>query len=205
MICVTGADGAGKTTQLGRLAERLERVEQRKVACVTIWDLLLDPDTSPKVGLRSPRQVDTFLRILEPMARALYLFSSFRAALDRALAQSPDVLLLNSYWYKYYATEVAHGGAAEPMLRIAEAAFPEPDTTFYLRLTPAQAFGRKADLSGYETGFAEPRSEEAFLAFQTRAHAALDQQAERRGWFPIDAARPPAETTEAILERIKGA
>ena len=45
-----------------------------------------------------------------PMARGLFLYHCFYQALELAKNRKPDILILNSYWYKYYATEVAHGG-----------------------------------------------------------------------------------------------
>ena len=202
LVCVTGPDGAGKTTQISRLAEALESQGKFSIAVATIWDLLLDPETAPKVGFRSPIEVDRFLQILSPLSRALYLYNCFNEALVRARARQPDVLLINSYWYKYYATEVAHGADAEQILAIAERVFAEPDTTFYLEVDPRAAFARKAVLSGYETGFAEPRSEEAFVAFQVKAQAALAEQARRRRWISLDGNEPIESLTGMILARI---
>lgn len=201
LVCVTGPDGAGKTTQVTRLAERLARRADRKVAVVTIWDLLLNPKTAPKVAFRSPQQVDAYLRILSPLSRALYLYHCFNEAMVYALDTRPDLLILNSYWYKYYATEVAHGANADQILTIADATFREPDITFYLTLSPEQAFDRKAQLSGYETGFAEPRSKDAFVAFQRKAHEALEKEAQRRSFHRLDG----SETADALTDRILGA
>jgi thymidylate kinase len=201
IICVTGPDGAGKTTQLRRIAEGLEKRGGRKVAPVTIWDLLLDPATRGKIMFKSPGEVDGYLQILSPISRTLFLYHCFYQALELAKARRPDVLLVNAYWYKYYATEVAHGGDAPTLLRLAEI-FPEPALVFYLQVDAEEAFRRKAVLSGYETGFANPRSKEAFLAFQARAHQALETEAERRGWIRMNGKEPAEPLTQMILARI---
>lgn len=201
LICVTGADGAGKTTQIVHLAERLERGQGKKVAVVTVWDLLLDPGTQDLLAFDEPAQVDRYLSILGPTSRALFMFHCLFEALQLAQRKGADVLLLNSYWYKYYATEIAHGGDAAVLRKLADV-FPAPDRTFYLRLGPEEAAERKAVLSGYETGFADPRSKEAFVAFQRPAHAALEALAQELDWTPIDATLGQKEQTELLLAEL---
>lgn len=197
-VCITGPDGAGKTTQIVKLAERLERQGKLAVRCVTIWDLLLDPATKHHVPFRSPAEVDRYLEILGPTSRALFLFHCLYQAMDLARKKSPDVCLVNAYWYKYYATEVAHGADPQLLMRMAQV-FEEPEVTLYLRVSPEVAFARKAALSGYETGFAQPRSKEAFLAFQERSLRALDEVASKRSWIRLDGSEPAELLSERIL------
>jgi len=201
LICITGLDGSGKTTQVGRLAERLERGGKLRVAVATIWDMLLDPAFKGRTAFRSPKEVDAFLQLLCPTARMLFLDHCFVQALELARRKDADLVLVNGYWYKYYATEVAHGGDASALLAPA-AVFPEPDQTFYLRLPPEDAFERKARLSGYETGFAPERTREAFLEFQRKALAAFEAVAAGRRWVWLDAQAPIEELTETMLAEI---
>lgn len=204
LICVTGADGAGKTTQIQRVAEQLERGHGRKVAVVTVWDLLLDPKTQDLIAFDEPAQVDEYLSILDSTARALFMFHCLHEALDLARERAPDLCLINSYWYKYYATEVAHGGDPQK-LRAITSVFPEPAQTFFLEIAPEEAAGRKAVLSGYETGFAVPRTAEAFVAFQRPAHAALAALADEFGWRRLDASADPKAQSDEVLAQILAA
>lgn len=201
LICVTGPDGSGKTTQITKLAERLARRGKLKVVAVTIWDLLLDPASKHKAGFRSPAEVDSYLEILHPIARGMFLYHCFYQALVQARRREPDVCLLNAYWYKYYATEVAHGGEAKGLRRLADV-FPEPAVTFYLHVDPEEAFRRKAHLSGYETGFANPKTKEAFVAFQTRAQGALGELKREKGWVELNGKESVDALTDSILARI---
>jgi thymidylate kinase len=201
LIVVTGPDGAGKTTQVARIAELLERGGKHKVAAVTIWDMLLDPSCRGKLLLDDPKKVDSYLSILHPTSRALFLFHSFHEALVLARKRQADVLLINSYWYKYFATEVAHGGDRAVLRELARV-FPAPDLTFYLKVDPEEAFGRKDKLSGYESGFAKEKTKEAFVAFQRVAHAELEQLSAELGWVPLDGRAPVAELTRVLAERI---
>jgi thymidylate kinase len=203
LVCVTGPDGSGKTTQIGKLAEALTRRGQGPVAAVTIWDLLLDPSAKGMTGFQSPGEVDAYLSLLHPTARALFLYHCFYQALELAYARRPKLCLLNAYWYKYYATEVAHGGDAE-LLLAPTAVFPEPALTFYLSVSPEESGRRKAGLSGYETGFADPPTPEAFVAFQRKAQVVLEQQAARRGWVRLDGKESVTQVTDLILARMEG-
>ncbi len=199
LVCVTGPDGSGKTTQIAKLAERIERRGKRKAAAVTIWDLLLDPSVKSKVPFRNPAEVDAYLEVLHSTSRAMFLFHCFYQALELAKRRGPDVCLLNAYWYKYYATEVAHGGDPRTLRRLAEV-FPEPDLTFYLKVDPEEAFRRKARLSGYECGFPKERTQGAFVEFQIRAYRALDGLSQ--GWVPLNGGESIDALTDQILARM---
>lgn len=202
LVCVTGADGSGKTTQIVRLAERLARRERMKVAAVTVWDLLLDPAAQGSVPFKGPREVDRYLGILHPTARALFIYHCFYQALELAKRRDPEVLLVNAYWYKYYATEVAHGGDADVLLRLA-GVFEEPEITFFLRVSVEEALRRKTEPSAYECGFPEEPGPEAFAAFQRRAHAALDALAAGRGFVELSGAESPDAITDLIVARLR--
>lgn len=204
LICVTGPDGSGKTTQIARIAEGLSKRGTKKIVPMTIWDMLLDPTTRGRVAFKSPGELDSFLEILRPMTRMLFLAHCLHAALDLAFARKPEIILANGYWYKYWATEVAHGGPAEAMRDLMKV-FPEPAITFYLDITAEEAFRRKAKLSGYETGFAGERTLEAFTAFQGRAHPVLEGLAEEKGWIRLNGTEPVATLSESILTRIAAA
>ena len=199
-ICVTGPDGSGKTTQITKLAETLAR-QGSKVAAVTIWDLLLDPSVQGKVLFAEPKDVDRYLGVLSSTARAHFLYHCFHEAMALAEKRPADVLLVNSYWYKYFATEVAHGGD-RGLLRSLAAGFPPPDLTFYLRVEPHVAFERKDRLSGYETGFAKDASGDAFMAFQRTSLGVLDDLAKELDWVPLDGTRTAEELTAAMVTRL---
>ena len=202
LICITGLDGSGKTTHISRLAERLESAGAGPVVPVTIWDLLLDPASRDRIGFDSPRQVDAYLEILHSTARTLFLYHCLYQALELARQRRPRICLINAYWYKYYATEVAHGGQPDRLLDLA-AIFPEPDQTVLLRLEPEASFDRKPFLSGYETGFAPRRDRDAFLAFQRRAATALDAIPARSAWPEIDTAGPEDDVARRIAAALE--
>ena len=190
-ICIAGGDGSGKSTQVAALSAAL--VEHGfSPAVVTIWDVFDDADMSAKLPFAKPADVFAYLKVLSPRSRSHFLFHALHAALDLAYATSPDVLLLNAYWYKYYSTEVAHGGDPA-ILRATAAGFPEPDTTFYLRVPPETTLARKERPSDYESGYGD------YLEFQQHSLKALDELAAELNWTEIDGTGAPADITSRIL------
>ncbi|WP_169811347.1 aminotransferase class III-fold pyridoxal phosphate-dependent enzyme [Nocardia anaemiae] len=198
LICIAGADGSGKTTQVARIAAEFE-AQGQSVAAVTIWDAFLDPKVSSKLPWRSPAEIYGYLKLLSPLSRAHFLFHAMQLSFDLAAERGPDILLANAYWYKYFATEVAHGGDPVVLRKLA-AGFPEPDRTFYLAVSPQDALGRKQLRSDYESGYGD---EETFLAFQRRSHDALEALSEEFGWIRLDGTDTPADITKAVLAQLR--
>jgi dTMP kinase len=201
VICVVGGDGSGKTTQIARLTALFEE-QERKVVPVTIWDAFVDPAVVSKLPFERPSDVYAYLKLLGPVSRTHFFFHALHLALERAWDRDPNVLLLNAYWYKYFATEVAHGGDPA-LLRQLASGFPEPDLTFYLSIDPEEALARKTHRSDYESGYG--RDERTMLAFQRRTHETLQALAVEYTWIELDGATSPSDITSTMIQRIEGA
>lgn len=197
LVCIAGGDGSGKTTQVARVAAAFEAHGQT-VAPVTIWDAFLDPAVATKLPFR-PADVYGYLKVLNPLSRAHFLFHAIHLAFDLATKRDADVILLNAYWFKYFATEVAHGGDPEALRGLA-AGFPTPDHVFYLRISPSDALARKGRRSDYESGYGD---EQQFLLFQQRSHAVLAGLAAELGWADLDGTQTTSAITEQILDRLR--
>jgi thymidylate kinase len=202
IVCVTGPDGSGKSTQVDALAERLRR-DGRSVARSTIWDAMLDPAFAGRALFERPAQADAYLELLDSTSRMYFLCHALQESLVRARARAADVVLLNAYWYKYYAVEVAHGGDVSALRTICSA-LPEPDVTFYLRVPPSRAASRKERFTGYETGFPAVRTAAAFEAFQVVAARELAVLAGERGWIGVPGEEPAAAITDRLLTHLAG-
>lgn len=193
-ICLAGADGAGKSTQADRLVQRLER---RGVSArlVTVWDLFEQsgPGTIP---FASKRDIDKFLGALHPDGRAMFLHMAMREALDRAIADRGDrVLVLVGYWLKYNATERVYGASPTLLDHLGEA-FARPALSIYLDLPPETALARKEVVSGYESG---GKGRDGFLDFQTRVQAETQRLLAATGpWHVVDG-RPDASAVESAI------
>lgn len=192
IIAITGPDGSGKSTLINKLQANIA-----DVAVVSIWDLLTDPATAGMLPFRHPKEVDAYLERLEPLARAYFLFHCYQAALDLAYKKEAALIIADGYWFKYFATEVAHGAAWEQLVPLVEP-FPKPDLTILLTLAAREAGNRKAKYSGYECGFATERNAESFLSFQAKANKALDKLMSTLEVTKIDASKTPAEVLEGV-------
>jgi thymidylate kinase len=191
-ICLAGADGAGKSTQADRLARRLE-ARGHTVRVCTIWDLM----ATGGIPFKDKAAIDAFLGGLHGPARAMFLHLAMREALDRALEERGDaIVLVVGYWLKYNATERAYGGDAT-LLDALAASFPPLSLGLHLELPPVVALARKGEVSGYESGM---RGKEGFLAFQQAVAPVLADLRARSGmtWIGIDA-EPVADEVEAAI------
>lgn len=169
---------------------------------VTVWDLLLNPNTQSYLPFKSPREVDDYLSLLTPISRAYFLLHCLKTALDLAEAERPPFVLVDGYWYKYMATEMAHGANRREILSLVEG-FPGPDLNIFLEVSGDQSAARKEVYSGYECGFAEERNAETFAEFQEGVRAALDELMEDEVPFRVDTSEGPAEVTQQVLRFIK--
>ncbi len=192
LLSFEGLDGSGKTTQIDRLAARLDaagrtvvRVREPGGTALSerIRALLLDPEHH-----------------VVPRAELL-LFSAARAQLCeeviRPALAAGAVVLCDRF---YDSTTAYQGGgrgvAPEPWLE----AFHDvvtgglvPARTYYLRLAPEAAAARR----GHR---AEDRMERSGLAFYARVAAAYDALAARHPEriVPLDASAPPDAIAAAL-------
>jgi thymidylate kinase len=197
-ICLAGADGAGKSTQAERLAHRL-RARGHAVRVCTIWDLM----GANGIPFRAKAEIDAFLAGLHGPARTMFLHMAMREALDRALDDRGDaIVLVVGYWLKYNATERAYGGDPALLDALAEN-FPPLSLGLFLDLPPVVALARKGEVSGYESGM---RGKAGFLAFQHAVAPELADLRERSGmpWIAVDAEPGPDEVEAAIALHVDG-
>ncbi len=198
LIGITGIDGSGKTTLLARLAASLPNSRT-----VTIWDLMKEPELDPKHSFRDKKEVDAYLRSLGHPERAEFLFGYLDQALGRALRGSDENLLIDAYWYKYFASELAmHGERARPDLRRFVAHFPKPDALFFIAFDAPSALRRKKTFSGYESGYDPARSPESFIAFQSKSYANLQTLMREAGAIVLDGESPVEAKVEICLREL---
>ena len=181
LICITGADGTGKSTLVHALAEKFP---QAYVA--NIWDLL---EEHHDLLFRSKRDIDQYLCALTPDARLLFLAHALKYSADKALRSGATTIFFNAYYYKYFATELALGASAS-LVKNLEAEFPRPHKVVRLLLDPKAAASRKQHFSRYECGAVAIPSAETFIRFQQQAAVAW-KTFDTSGWKEVDASLSP--------------
>ena len=195
-IIIAGPDGSGKTTLCNSLEKALNR-HGYKVGVATIWDIL---DKNLFIAPVSKKDIPKYLQSLSSQARSFFLFHGMAQAIHVAQKENPDVLVINSYWYKYYITEILHGAHRkdlDPMVNI----FPKPDMVYYLDISPETSLKRKDVISTYESGN-DSDKKKGFLNFQTLALQEWDK-IKQPHWKNLDTNLNVEELTSIIFQDIQ--
>ncbi len=202
VVAVVGPDGAGKSTSTTLLAERLTAAGHPAVR-VDRWDIA-DRDRYPNAScLTGDVAVARRCAALMPgTPRLLFLLWASALALADRPAGPDETVLLDGYWQKHAASEIAYG--ADPSwVAAVGAGLPAADLTVYLRITPEAAWVRKAGRPvPFECGMDLSCSRESFLAHQRSITATLDRWAARDGWLVVDAGLPPGRLADAVAAAV---
>jgi thymidylate kinase len=198
IIAIDGPDGAGKSTHVAMLRDWLQ---EKGVPCAVVskWDVF-DPSLHPEARfLRGTELQELRLCVAEmpTPARALFIMWLYAEAADRAVRLAgPHLVILDGYWLKHAAAEVAYG--CDPKLIDALAgSMGFADVVLYLDVTPEEALVRKAGaLTPYECGLDPARGPDKFLAQQTAIRNTMREWAERDGWRRIAASSVEEEQRE---------
>jgi len=196
LVAITGPDGSGKSTACFKVAALLdERFGAGSARVASPWDAVWASGLFP-----SRESVQKYFKELDSHARTLFILHAISHSLALAKREGPRFLLLDGYFYKYVASELAYG-APEPVALAACQGFETPSHVFYLTVDPATALKRKSAASSYESGGAEGR--EAFLEFQRRTSRSWDLLELRFGpWHHLSPFNSPDETARQIFERL---
>ena len=167
LVVLEGPEGAGKSTQLRRLAARLEAAG---IGCLA----LREPGGTP-LGDEVRRVLLHDERDMTPAAEAL-LFMASRAELVtrviRPALQAGTVVLLDRFFLSTYAYQVAGRGLDEAAVRQANALATGglvPDLTILLRIAAPAGLARAAGRGSAD------RIERSGDAFHDRVVAAFDR------------------------------
>ncbi|MGU3537809.1 dTMP kinase [Methylobacterium sp. A54F] len=196
-ITFEGGEGAGKSTQVARLAEDLRAAGARSVVTTR------EPGGSPRAEEIRAAVLAGAAKLYGPFAEAL-LFSAARIDhLDRlirpALAEG-GIVLCDRFADSTRAYQGAAGGLEAGVVRALERVAvgdTRPDLTLILDLAPESGLARARARGG---GAAPDRFEAEALAFHERLRAAFRAiaEAEPDRCVLVDAAREPDAVAAAI-------
>ena len=142
LFCITGMDGVGKSTLINRLT-----TEFSSCFVSDIWDLMKSPTKS--IPFKSKKDVDDFLCTLTPDSRLLFLAHALKYSIDTALSSENEIIIVNAYYYKYFASEIALG-ANQELAKSLQNCFSKPDVIIELVLPVKEIVKRKSSFSRYE-------------------------------------------------------
>lgn len=192
LICITGQDGVGKNTLIDLLSLHLD-----SVCSVNIWDGL---EASPSL-FSTKQSVDAYLCSLNSGARLLFLAHALTFALEKALALKKEWILLNAYYYKYFATEAALGTDING-IKALTTFFPTPQKVLFLDLSVEMAATRKTNFSHYECGMSPTAKKEDFIEFQQKV-STFWNIFDQKKWAKLDASITPNELCVEALKIIQ--
>lgn len=194
-ITLEGIDGCGKTTQVQRLAQRLEE-ELGKPVLVTY-----EPGGWGNEALRSLLLSQKFEH---PYSQMLLFMADRLEHLQRVICpelERGSVVICDRYLDSTYAYQVGHSQEREEVFdALVDALNPlMPDVTFYLDLSPEQAWQRRCP-EEHDDVF-----ERQGLAFQESLKKAFDRRAEEHSEriVVVDATLSIEELTEECIRQLK--
>lgn len=205
IISIVGTDGSGKSTAAKALSAALSQAGTA-VSTLDKWDIY-DFERHPECRfLQAP--LPLLRKCISEMpgaARAMFIFWSIYISMSKTRFDSDTVFVLDSYWMKHFATESLFGVDPD-WIRNTAAQLPPSDLTVFLRVSPQEAYRRKAvnqDFVPYEFGLDPEMKEENFLVHQAKVLAMLEAWAKDYGWIVLDAERPPAEINRDLLSIVR--
>lgn len=203
LIVFEGAEGAGKTTQLRRLASRLDGLGLphhvvREPGGTPLGDAIRALVLDPAAGVE-----------IAPSAEALLFMASRAALVERELRPrlaAGEILLVDRFFLSTYAYQVAGRGLPEEPVRAANRLATDglvPDLTVLLELPVAEGLARAAARSGHDRmeGTGEAFHRRVAEAFATFADPEWQRSHPEAGpVVPVDAGGDEAEV-EARIDR----
>lgn len=193
LICITGIDGVGKSTLVDLFSDKFP-----EAYISNIWDIM--DGGIETVPFKSKQDIDNYLCELSPDSRLLFLAHALKYSVDKALDSGCDLVFLNGYYYKYFASELALG-ASTNLVDLLISTFPIPDYIFNLELPLTDIANRKPYFSRYECGLSKQPSKDYFIHFQKEALAQW-KVFDADNWTDLSAKDSPEDLLKSILSKI---
>jgi thymidylate kinase len=201
-ICITGGDGVGKSTLTKSVEARLTANGKTVYNC-SIWDTLKAMIKYFKADIKGKDEVQEYLKSCSSTSRVFFLFHAMSYSLEEARKSDADIILIDSYWYKYAITESLMGTDINELKNIARI-FPKLDKVFWLSLDPKIAFDRKKQvgLSKYEMGGKSGTEGEEFFKKILQKSQSLWKNLKEDNWIELDASQSVENLTDQLLNNI---
>jgi thymidylate kinase len=204
LVCFSGIDGAGKSTQIEALCARLSEIGAR-VLLLTFWEdvarltrirevtghTLFKGDKGVGTPTRPVHRRDKNVRswYMTAVRFALYFVDaiSLRIAAAKKLNADADVVIFDRYLYDELANLSLQHPIARAYVRLLLMLVPQPNICFLLDADPVQAYARK------------PEYPLDFLHSSRASYLAL---AELVGGMTIIAPQPVEEVERLVLRQV---
>lgn len=203
LFVVTGMDGAGKSTACQGAFTRLA-ARHRGTRLISIWDSL-----SGNPFITRPEEVQSYLQSMGSPARIHFLYHAMMLAMEKSLLDSPPLILVDGYWYKYAIAESLNASDLALHARAATL-FPVPQGVFVLKPSLSGLKARKTSLSDYENstsrrvgGSGSQGSEGLEELFRHHSRQWDNLYGTEGEWVEVDADQPPSAIIDIIVRGVE--
>ena len=203
IVALAGSDGVGKTTAICHLAEELRRAG-KTVRSVGRWDIVDNPAYPATRFIHSDiEDLRQCVASMPPVPRFTFLMWTMHMALEPyARLDEPSIVIVDGYWMKHAASEIAYG-VEESYIGSITTMLPRADLTFLLDAPVDLLYERKVhDLVAYECAMDPACSRESFVLHQTTIRTTLHKWQREFNWIKLDAARPVPEVVGDMARAI---
>ena len=190
LIVVEGPDSVGRTTQVTKLRVWLEQEGH------AVLDTGLAQSALTKKGIVAAKQTYT----LGPRTMTLFYITDFADRLENEIIpalRAGFVVLTDRYIFSIMARAIARGESSSWLEKVAGIAL-VPHAVYYLHADVTDLVARVIQGQGAfdyrESGRDVPFGRdhcESFMKYQAQVIQALDGMADKYGFIPVDARRPP--------------
>jgi dTMP kinase len=187
VINILGCDGCGKTTQVALLKDWALASHWQNVSVPSkkaLFDASLYPECA-FLGVDYREFSHNYFPSLKGNSRFLFLAFMHSVITDHFPKDYDTLVLLDGYWQKNLATELAMG-RDETWMRAVSSFFPTPELTFVIDIDPSEIVDRGHQPTPYETGCDPSLSGYSFIEHQRKVRSALLKLAEEFRYTIVD-------------------
>lgn len=192
IVCITGPDGSGKSTLINGLLRHFPYSKR-----IGIWDAAALTRSNL---FESKAAIDHYLCELSPLARTFFLTHALQESLKNVASSEANLIFLDSYFYKYYCSELSLGTPTEVIQTIVNY-FLKPDLVISLQLDAEACASRKTKFTRYECGLVLNPDKDSFVEFQRKCGENW-QLFRNDNWITIDAADRADEILKTTIRNI---
>lgn len=200
-INILGCDGCGKSTQIESLKQWIESRYSTKCRTIEKKQTFLS-NRCPEFGNTIEEYRKLAYEVLPSMkgeTRALMLFHMYLSLVLTEPPRNDEIVFVDGYWQKHYATERAMGVDEAWLLNVCSV-FPKPSLTIVIDTDPNVIAARGHVPTPYEAGCDSGRNLESFIEHQTLVRQAILELAKRYSYVVIDG----RNTQDKVFEMLQG-
>ena len=202
LICIEGADGSGRSSQVRLLRDWLERAGYPTTETGLKRSMLVGPELEAAMAGNT----------LGPTTLSLFYATDLADQIENTIIpalRAGFVVLADRYIYTTMVRDIVRGAPPEWISNVYGIAL-IPDIIFYLKVSPKmlveRSFQKQGQLNYWEAGMDIQRSGDmyqCFIRYQTEMAKEYDKISGKYGFKEINGSLDPNEVHRLICEQVK--